>query len=145
MLAKPALCRELYAAGFSTRQVAEHTGLSKSYVAKLVRDIARPRDVALRLALPATSTHWRSTRQAARRLWERMRGPIPEGHHIHHIDGDYTNNVIENLACLSSSEHGRLHHPANPVPRHLRPERQAYQKKYHAEYRARKKEVTNAT
>lgn len=44
-----------------------------------------------------------------RDIWEHHYGPIPEGHHVHHIDGDCDNNSIENLKCLPSSEHFDLH------------------------------------
>lgn len=32
-------------------------------------------------------------------------GPIPKGWHVHHIDGDTDNNVIENLVALPHGEH----------------------------------------
>lgn len=38
-------------------------------------------------------------------VWEANNGPIPEGAHIHHIDGDRANNQPENLECLTVSEH----------------------------------------
>lgn len=34
---------------------------------------------------------------------------IPQGHQIHHINGDKLDNRIENLECLSNSEHQKLH------------------------------------
>lgn len=40
-----------------------------------------------------------------RAVWEFYNGAIPRGCHIHHIDGDRTNNNIENLACVQASEH----------------------------------------
>lgn len=42
-------------------------------------------------------------------VWESHNGPVPEGHHIHHIDRDKANNEIENLQCMTSSEHNRVH------------------------------------
>ena len=45
-----------------------------------------------------------------RYLWTQKHGEIPDGHHIHHIDGDKLNNDIENLECLSASEHLVNHH-----------------------------------
>lgn len=34
---------------------------------------------------------------------------IPSGFSVHHIDGDRTNNLINNLALLTNSAHSRLH------------------------------------
>ena len=44
-----------------------------------------------------------------RACWEAYSGPIPEGHVIHHINGDPLDNRTENLACMPSGEHTRLH------------------------------------
>lgn len=44
-------------------------------------------------------------------VWERAHGPRPDGHHVHHIDGDRANNALLNLGCPRAfdhlSEHGR--------------------------------------
>lgn len=42
-------------------------------------------------------------------VWEQANGPKPEGCDIHHIDGDGQNNALENLVCLTKSEHKQLH------------------------------------
>ena len=34
-------------------------------------------------------------------------GPRPEGHHVHHIDGDKANNYYKNLVYLSAQQHLR--------------------------------------
>lgn len=34
---------------------------------------------------------------------------VPDGFHVHHIDGDKVNNRASNLAVMSSNEHHRLH------------------------------------
>lgn len=44
-----------------------------------------------------------------RRVWVDYKGTIPEKHVIHHIDGDFTNNDISNLACVDKLTHGREH------------------------------------
>lgn len=42
-------------------------------------------------------------------IYEEEIGPVPEGHDIHHKDGNRYNNSIENLECLTKSDHMRLH------------------------------------
>ena len=44
-----------------------------------------------------------------RLVWERHHGPIPDGYHIHHKNGDKLDNRIDNLQLLSESAHHRLH------------------------------------
>lgn len=50
-----------------------------------------------------------------REIWKSHFGEIPKDsdgrtYEIHHIDGDNTNNVIDNLKCLSIKEHYDLHY-----------------------------------
>ena len=44
-----------------------------------------------------------------RDVWIYHNGPIPEGMHIHHIDGNTANNDISNLACVTRREHWAEH------------------------------------
>jgi len=49
-----------------------------------------------------------------RKIWESCHGPIPEdsegrSYEIHHIDGDHSNNVIENLKLVTIQEHYNIH------------------------------------
>ena len=44
-----------------------------------------------------------------RDLWEKLRGPIPAGYHIHHADLNPLNNDIGNYECLSPAEHAAKH------------------------------------
>ena len=44
-----------------------------------------------------------------RALWQEHHGPIPEGHVIHHVNGDRKDNRIENLRLLSTWVHALLH------------------------------------
>jgi hypothetical protein len=44
-----------------------------------------------------------------RAVWQFHKGPIPEGHEVHHKDEDTFNNVIENLDCVPMHEHQRAH------------------------------------
>lgn len=48
-----------------------------------------------------------------RAVWEFHNGAIPEGCHIHHKDEDPKNNHIDNLECLTVSEHMKLHGDAS--------------------------------
>ncbi|MDE2106048.1 MAG: HNH endonuclease [Patescibacteria group bacterium] len=40
-----------------------------------------------------------------REIWKLRYGPVPKGHHIHHIDGNKHNNEIHNLECVSAIKH----------------------------------------
>lgn len=44
----------------------------------------------------------------ARHVWETAHGPIPEGHKLYHIDGDSTNDVLENLRLITDADIGKL-------------------------------------
>jgi hypothetical protein len=44
-----------------------------------------------------------------RRIYETFFGKIPNGFHIHHIDGNPLNNSIDNLICISKEEHCKIH------------------------------------
>lgn len=44
-----------------------------------------------------------------RAVWEAAYGTIPRGLHVHHIDGDKTNNRLDNLALAGNSAHQGLH------------------------------------
>jgi len=45
-------------------------------------------------------------------IWEHEAGrEVPPGCVIHHLDWDKSNNVIENLVCVTVSEHNLIHNP----------------------------------
>lgn len=46
-----------------------------------------------------------------RRIWYEHYGEIPANHVIHHKNEDKKDNRIENLECLSKSDHSRVHWP----------------------------------
>jgi hypothetical protein len=51
----------------------------------------------------------RGRRTLHRDIWESAFGSIPKGCHIHHKDGDTTNNVLETLECVSAKQHMARH------------------------------------
>ena len=58
--------------------------------------------------------YWRAPRGSGlpdlhRRIYEEHHGPIPKGHHVHHVDLDPTNNHPSNLVALTPSEHRKVH------------------------------------
>lgn len=42
-------------------------------------------------------------------VWKAHNGPIPEGYHVHHKDGNPLNNSINNLELMIESEHLSMH------------------------------------
>ncbi len=44
-----------------------------------------------------------------RAVWVAHNGPIPDGWHIHHKDGNPLNNDISNLEAIDGAEHARQH------------------------------------
>lgn len=67
------------------------------------------------------------TQYAHRLVWETERGPIPDGMEIHHVDFDPGNNAVDNLACLTSGDHSRLHAELRVQRRGREAYRRAYQ------------------
>lgn len=42
-------------------------------------------------------------------IWKAAHGEIPEDYEIHHVDFNPSNNALENLQCLTRTEHRRFH------------------------------------
>ena len=45
-------------------------------------------------------------------VWVKAYGPVPAGHHIHHLDGNGLNNALDNLQAMPAAEHNRMPHGA---------------------------------
>lgn len=52
-------------------------------------------------------------------IWEEAHGKIPDGHDIHHKNGDTSDNRLENLECLSRAAHRSQHCVPDPTPQQL--------------------------
>ena len=55
------------------------------------------------------SGHYHLTTTIHRVIWAYFFGEIPEGCHIHHIDGNPANNCIDNLQLLTREKHMHTH------------------------------------
>lgn len=47
-------------------------------------------------------------------VWEHHHGKIPPGYHVHHIDGDRSNNNISNLELIEKGSHASFHAVLRP-------------------------------
>lgn len=47
----------------------------------------------------------RKGKRLHRTVWEYHNGEIPKGYHVHHIDGNRSNNMLENLALMRGRDH----------------------------------------
>lgn len=56
-----------------------------------------------------STTNNRKTIFKHRLIWMLNKGEIPKNYIIHHINGDKKDNRIDNLECISRSEHKIKH------------------------------------
>lgn len=107
--------RELYLSGLSTTAIAKIVGgCTYGAIGWLVRDIIRPKSVAISLSKPPKSLNIPACRARARGIVRRALGQTGETRwgkhvHVHHKDGDPTNNDIDNLEVIHVTDHIRLH------------------------------------
>ncbi|WID30783.1 hypothetical protein [Staphylococcus phage HMGUsa2] len=55
-----------------------------------------------------------------RLVYEYFGTDFNKDYHIHHIDGNKQNNCIDNLECISPSEHNKRHHKDNTFNKYNR-------------------------
>lgn len=116
-----------YQTGKSLEQIAEIYGRTR----QAVYDVLRTRGYALRSKplrglvtilgvkftlmkggyLRGTTPLGRITAQ--KYVWERKRGPVPEGAVLHFLDGDKTNVELENLAIVAVADMARTFNPGH--------------------------------
>ena len=59
---------------------------------------------------PAHRKYFSRARHSLHRdVWEFHHGAVPEGHDVHHIDGNTLNNDISNLECIDENAHYAMH------------------------------------
>lgn len=120
---------KLYENGFSLSQVSEADGVLTRqrifYFFGMLNLPTRPNPkletISYRGNLYTKSKnggkYWRKTNgdreTLHRETWKQERGPIPEDFDVHHLDENPDNNAIENLECLSKSDHTKLYSPFN--------------------------------
>lgn len=89
-------------------------GAGKQFDGPRVRVVSATKQVFQRRSYYLCGKYFADTdgdgeRRLHRAVWVAHGGTIPDGFHVHHIDGDRSNNQIENLACLRGSEHSTHH------------------------------------
>ncbi len=57
-----------------------------------------------------------------RAVWAKYHGPIPDDYEVHHLNGDRSDNRLENLSCMPASDHRKLHRRDRKPPRRERAE-----------------------
>jgi len=54
-----------------------------------------------------------------RQIWEDNFGEIPKDYHIHHKNGDFSDNSIDNLECIHKKDHHKIHFDTEKQVAHL--------------------------
>lgn len=58
---------------------------------------------------PGQADKRRGARYLHQDVWAAQHGPVPEGHDVHHQDGNPLNNNLDNLVLMESGAHQALH------------------------------------
>lgn len=66
--------------------------------------------------VPAGNHRKRGVGRLHEEIWKAANGPIPDGHHVHHRDGDTLNNDLANLELLPGADHLREHSAPGELP-----------------------------
>jgi endogenous inhibitor of DNA gyrase (YacG/DUF329 family) len=53
--------------------------------------------------------YWHKGKLLHRAVWESVNGSIPDGYHIHHLNGDKSDNRIDNLTLYDGRQHMEYH------------------------------------
>lgn len=77
-----------------------HNNFNSKFMGKVAGRIVRRKDGGCHIGITFQSQFF----YAHRIIWVLAHGPIPDGMEIDHIDGDGTNNRLENLRLVSSSQ-----------------------------------------
>ena len=105
----------LYRQGFSTQDIAANYGCLPGSVWQRLKDCGvdmRPRGTRKHGWCVTSHGYVKFGQQYLHRLvfeaWHGRR--LADDEHVHHVDGDKTNNHPDNLRSMSASEHHRLHY-----------------------------------
>lgn len=117
---------ELYLSGLSLEQVASEINVSRQCVFKAFKTRGfklrgpnfRPFQIYdnKKFTLKNTGYYALTTDDRIlmhRYVYQKEKGLIPNDFDIHHLNNDKSDNRIENLECLSKSDHTRLYSPHN--------------------------------
>ena len=118
---------ELYLAGYSCGDIARMFSMSRQAVwERLTRSKVKLRTKKVLPFVvydgikftPRGNGYYRATSRDKnlflhRYIYEKEVGIIPEGYDIHHIDFDRQNNRVDNLECISKSEHTSKYSPGH--------------------------------